>query len=98
MHLRTKKLLWAALLLAMGSPAAAQTSDKLFDNSVLHEIRLTINPADWSQLKANFRESTYYRADLSWRGMVVNNIGVRSRGTGSASGIKPYLWLDFKRY
>lgn len=98
MHLRTKKMLFVALLLAMGSPAAAQTADELFDNSVLHEIRLTLNPSDWAQLKAHFTESTYYPADMSWRGIVVEKIGIRSRGTGSASGIKPYLGLDFKQY
>jgi hypothetical protein len=74
------------------------TSDDLFDPRVLHDVHLTVNTRDWAQLKEGFRENTYYLADLRWRDLVVRNAGIRSRGTGSRSGVKPGLRVDFNRY
>jgi spore coat protein CotH len=97
----------AALFLAMSGSTAAQTSDTpvapsptdaFFDDSVLHEVRLNINSRDWAGLKTNYLDNTYYPADFRWRNQVVRNIGIRSRGTGSRSGIKPGLRIDFDRY
>jgi spore coat protein CotH len=50
------------------------------------------------QLKEEFREDTYYLADVRWRDQVVRNVGIRSRGRGSRSGSKPGLRVDFNRY
>jgi spore coat protein CotH len=80
-------------LVAQGDPAAP-----LFDDSVLHEIRLTVNSKDWASLKEHFQDNTYYPADLRWRDQVVRNIGIRSRGTGSRRPNKPGLRIDFNRY
>ena len=73
-------------------------ADALFDDTVVHEIRLSINSRDWEALRANPLEDTYYPADFRWRDDVVRNIGIRSRGTGSRSGLKPGLRVDFDRY
>lgn len=73
-------------------------ADAFFDDAFLHEIRLTINPRDWQSLKDRFLENTYYPCDLRWRNQVVRNVGIRSRGTGSRSGTKPGLRVDFDRY
>jgi spore coat protein CotH len=75
-----------------------QNADALFDDSALHEIRLVVNSQDWQALKERFLENTYYPADLQWKGRVVRNVGIRSRGTGSRSGVKPGLKVDFDRY
>ena len=82
-------------LLGVGPPPNA---DALFDDSVVHEIRLAVNANDWQTLKDHYLENTYYPADLRWRDQVVRNIGIRSRGTGSRSPVKPGLTLDFDRY
>jgi len=74
------------------------TADDLFNPNVLHDVYLTINSRDWRDLKDAFRENTYYLADLRWCGLVVRNLGVRSRGNGSRDGTKPGLRLDFDRY
>jgi len=84
-----------APLLGIGPPPNA---DALFDDSVLHEIRLFINAADWQALKDHYLENTYYPCDLRWRDQIVRNIGIRSRGTGSRSPVKPGLGVDFARY
>jgi spore coat protein CotH len=69
-----------------------------FDGTVLHDIFLTINSKDWTSLKEHFLDNTYYPCDFKWNGQTVRNIGIRSRGTGSRSGVKPGLRIDFDRY
>src|SRR5205085_5278722 len=66
--------------------------------TVLHDIFITINSKDWSSLKEHFLDNTYYPCDLKWNGQTVRNIGIRSRGNGSRSGVKPGLRVDFDRY
>jgi spore coat protein CotH len=97
-----------ALVAAPSQPIWAQTTpppvavpdpaDPLFDGSVLHDLFLTINSRDWTSLKEHFLENTYYPATLTWNGQIVRNIGIRSRGTGSRSGVKPGLRFDFDYY
>jgi spore coat protein CotH len=78
--------------------SVADPSDPLFDGTVLHDISLTINSRDWSSLKEHFLDNTYYPCDFKWNGQTVRNVGIRSRGTGSRSGVKPGLRVDFNRY
>lgn len=92
---------WAMLALVSRSgfaQAPAVTADDFFDDTVVHEVRLTINPRDWQELKANFQLNLYYPAHFTWRGTTVRNVGIRSRGTGSRSGTKPALRVDFDQY
>jgi hypothetical protein len=65
---------------------------------VVQDIRLAINPRDWESLKEHFQENTYYPADFRWGPQVARGIGIRSHGTGSRSGVKPGLRLDFDKY
>jgi hypothetical protein len=74
-------------------PAAA-----FFDDTVLHEIRLEINPKDWGALRDHFLDNTYYPANMRWNNQLVRTIGIRSRGTGSRSSVKPGLRVDFDRF
>jgi hypothetical protein len=72
--------------------------DAFFDDSVLHEIRLVVNSSDWQALKDHYLDNTYYPCEFRWRDEVVRNVGIRSRGTGSRSPVKPALRVDFDRY
>jgi spore coat protein CotH len=85
------------LLLGIGQ-APLTGSDAFFDDTVFHEVRLDINPRDWQSLKDHYLENTYYPCDFRWRDQTIRSIGIRSRGTGSRSGIKPGLRVDFDRY
>src|SRR5262245_48791375 len=76
----------------------AQTSDDLFNEGVVHTLQITIHSRDWENLRANFTSNEFYPADVTWNGLRVRNVGIRSRGLGSRSGIKPGLELDFARY
>ena len=81
------------------SPAPLpQPWEPFFDDTVVHEIRLAINSRDWQSLQVHYLDNTYYPCDFRWRDQVVRNIGIRSRGTGSRSGVKPGLRVDFDRY
>jgi hypothetical protein len=82
-------------LLGVGPPPNA---DALFDDSVVQEIRLVVNSTDWQTLKDHYLENTYYPADLRWGVQTVRNVGIRQRGTGSRSPVKPGLFVDFERY
>ena len=73
-------------------------SDAFFNDAVLQDINLTINTRDWQSLRDHFLDNTYYPCNFTWNGQVVRNIGIRSRGTGSRSGVKPGLRVDFNRY
>ena len=87
-------LSWALL----AGPVHAQTADDLFDGAVVHGIHVTMHSRDWDALRANFTSNDFYPADVTWNGLRVRNVGVRSRGLGSRSGIKPGLELDFAHY
>jgi uncharacterized protein (TIGR03437 family) len=88
---------------ALPSGAQAQTLADFFDNTFLHEIRITMAAADWSALKAHYLDNTYYDVtSLQWKGggsntATVTNFQLRSRGHGSRSPIKPGLHLDFTK-
>jgi hypothetical protein len=86
-------------LLGVGEgPAAPAGADAFFDDKVLHEIRLVMSAKDWQTLRDNYLDNTYYPTDFRWRDQTLRNVGIRSRGTGSRSGIKPGLRVDFDRY
>lgn len=98
-------VLHAALAVALPiqrRPAFAQgaddSADAFFDDRRLHTIRLVINPRDWEELRANFQLNDYYPAHFGWEDQVARNVGIRSRGTGSRSGTKPGLRVDFNIY
>ena len=88
---------WVGLLMASVS-AVAQTTDDFYDIAVLQDVRITMDPNDWNTLKRNYQLDTYYPADMQWRNITVKNIGVKSHGTGSRTGIKPALTLDIAHY
>jgi spore coat protein CotH len=88
-----------ALILAVsGAGIRGQATADIFDPNVLHRISLNLHSSDWAKLKANFQANDYYPSDLTWNGETVRNVGIRSRGRGSRSGIKPGLRIDFDRY
>ena len=86
------------LLLVSSVDAQTLTADDLFNDAVLHEIRLYVHPRDWAALKANYLLDDRYPAHFVWNGQTLRNVAIRSRGSGSRSPIKPGLRIDFDRY
>jgi spore coat protein CotH len=101
MKMRSALLLSIAILV-LRHPAAAQTTDDLFNGDVLQEVRLTINPKDWAQLRLDYLGDNYYAVDFHWiyngKDIYSPQVAVRSRGTGSRSPIKPSLKIEFDRF
>lgn len=88
----------AVALVWLPAAAAAQTADDLFDGSRLHSVEITIHSRDWDDLRVNVFDNTDYPCDVTWNGVRVRNVGVRSRGSGSRFGPKPGLRLAFDHY
>lgn len=88
----------AVFVLALSAAPPAQAADPIFNQGVLHEFRIVMDPADWKSLRQNFFGNQYYAANISVDGEVVQQVGVRSRGKGSRSGEKPGLLIDTNKY
>src|ERR1700730_7302678 len=58
---------WGVALLFLCAPfSAAQTQDDFFDDTYIHELRLTVKSQDWDTLRQHFLDNTYYPADFHW--------------------------------
>jgi spore coat protein CotH len=102
-HHATSRVIRAACLVAFitllrAASVGAQTAATLFDDRVLHTLQIAIHSRDWNRLRTTYLGNDHYPADLTWNGIRVTNVGVRSRGRFSRSGVKPGLTLDFARY
>jgi spore coat protein CotH len=86
------------VVLLFSGAASAQTLDELFDDSAVHDIRLSINERDLAELRERYQENIYFPVDVRWRGVKLLNVGMRSRGMSSRSPTKPGLKLDFNYY
>jgi len=106
--MKPRVLIPVVLVVALGAFLAAESapapvtaplpSDALFDDTVVHDIFITVNSRDWQALKDNYLDNTYYPANFRWRDQIFRNVGIRSRGHTSRSPIKPSLRVDFNRY
>jgi uncharacterized protein (TIGR03437 family) len=91
----------ALLVMAVwgASLCSGQTAADFLDGSVLQEIRLTMSPDDWQSLHDHYLDKkTNYKCEFSWRGIVVANVGIHTRGSGSLNPIKPGLGIEFNKF
>ncbi|MGE5833508.1 MAG: CotH kinase family protein [Acidobacteriota bacterium] len=88
-----------AVLIAVAIDAAPQqTGGELFDDTVLHDVQLSINSRDLSILRQRFGENIYLPADIVIDGTRMRNVAVRVRGTASRNPTKLGLRVDFSFY
>lgn len=87
-----------ALQAQIATPPPVSPADAFFDDSQVQTIHLEINSRDWATLRENYLDNSYYPCTLKWTTETKRNVGIRSRGTGSRSGVKPGLRVDFDRY
>lgn len=90
--------LFLTLFTVLLGPALLQAGDPIFDQTKLHEVRIEMDPGDWTALQANYLSNQYYAANISLDNTVVQQVGIRSRGAGSRNAIKPGLKVDFNKY
>src|SRR5947208_15982630 len=81
-----------------GVSSAQQLARDFFDDTVIHDIRLDVDPADWAALKQNYMDNTYYQADVSSGTLSAGTVGIRSRVRGSRSPDKPNLDVNIDKY
>jgi len=87
-----------ALILCCAVALGGQPARDFFDNTVIHEIRIDLDPADWASLRRNYLANTYYHAGVSSGPQSAGDIGIRSRGRGSRSPDKPNLDVNIGKY
>ena len=89
---------FAATLPSLAQETIQALQDQLFDEKAFQEIRLEIHPSDFKKLQDNFRDNTYYPANLLWKKQYLENVGIRSKGRTSRRPNKPGLRVDINRY
>ena len=97
MRMRSLSLSVLALSLLAAAPSA-RAGDPMFDPTRLHELRIVMDPNDWTSLQREFLSNQYYAANFSLDGQVLQQVGIRSRGKGSRNGVKPGLLIDTNKY
>jgi len=95
--MRRLSLSLLALTLLAAAPSA-RAGDPMFDPTRLHELRIVMDPNDWTSLQREFLSNQYYAANFSLDGQILQQVGIRSRGKGSRSGVKPGLLIDTNKY
>src|SRR5437763_5366736 len=88
----------AVTLFCAASSFGGQLARDFFDNTVIHEIRIDLDPNDWAALKRNYQANTYFHAGVSSGSQSAGDVGIRSRGRGSRSPDKPNLDVNIDKY
>lgn len=57
--------------------------ERLFDQSMVHEIDIQIEEDDWNNLLENARDKEYHRANLVIDGELFKDVGIRTKGKNS---------------
>lgn len=61
-------LLWLGLLATCAPGAHAQSASyAFFDDSIIQQISLTVNPTDWAILKANNGDASNMREHIAFK-------------------------------
>jgi uncharacterized protein (TIGR03437 family) len=95
--MRTVSSFLPALLLLASAASAQPQINQFIDDTVIQQISLTVDPADWATFLQNYLDNTYYHATFTWNG-ISEDIGIRQHGGGSRSPIKPNIDLNFAHY
>lgn len=107
-----KKIIGVGLaVLGLSSISSAQSGQIVFDESFVHEIRITFDDAHfWDSLTTYYDDFTWNGADkkylmaseVSIDGQVIDSVGVRQKGFfsnwGADMSVKKPLKLDFKEF
>jgi spore coat protein CotH len=92
------------LLLLCSLAAQADEADRLFDDSIVHEIRIYFDDPNWYDIlyesHANDPEDPYFSARIEYEEIVMDPVGVRFKGNSSFGipGPKKGFKIDFDEY
>jgi len=90
--------------LATGNQGRADEADAFFDNTYVHEIRITFEDPNWYDVlydsHANDPDDPYFPARFEYGATVLDPVGVRFKGNSSFSipTVKKSFKIDFDEY
>lgn len=98
--------LYTVMLAILISFAAMGQGELIFDDSYVHEVRITINNANfWNELSQNYQNNypdvPYTMASASMDGEVIDSVGIRQKGFAShfgSQGDKKSMKIDFNHF
>lgn len=91
--------LFLAAVVASGAlRGQGDPSGPVFDGTVLHDVEITMAPADLQRMLDDYLSSTRYRCAFRWGAESVPNCSVNIRGAGSRDPNKPGLLIRFGEY
>ncbi|MGE5833509.1 MAG: CotH kinase family protein [Acidobacteriota bacterium] len=97
--LRAAAAVLCVTVIGTTDPRAFQSSSgTLFNDTVIHDVRLLMNSRDLAILRARYQENINMPADIIIDGTRLRNVAVRVRGTGSRRPDKMGLRVDFDHY
>lgn len=78
----------------------ADNTDPLFNRTMLHEIRLMMDPDDWQTIVDDPERTDYFPADVVFQGVMYRQVGIRPRGKSSRiPGFpQPNVQIKFDHY
>ena len=98
--------LYTVILAILISFLAVGQGELIFDDSYVHEVRITIDNVDfWSELSQNYQNNypdvPYTMASASIDGEVTDSVGIRQKGFAShfgSQGDKKSMKIDFNHF
>jgi spore coat protein CotH len=78
-------------------PPAGDQSALVFNENELNDFHLTMSAADWESIIQDTMGDTYRHAGFRWKGVTLNDVGVRPVGSATRfpGNVKMSLKLDF---
>jgi len=100
----TLRICFISLFFIVFNTLMAQ-GELIFDDSYVHEVRVTYDGNIWEKLTsnyiANYPDVPYIMADAMIDGIQIDSIGIRQKGFSSnfgSNGVKKPLKIDFNHY
>jgi spore coat protein CotH len=86
------------------SVASADEAEMFFDDTVVQEIRITLDDPNWYDTLYNAHQSDpddpFFEAHFQWGDIILDTIGIRFKGNSSFSipSVKKSIKIDFDEY
>ncbi|AFA46928.1 CotH kinase family protein [Acetobacterium woodii] len=82
-------------IISAGTTADLSYTTKLFDDSKVHTIDITISAENWNDLQDHAADEAYEVCDVTVDGEILNNVAIRPKGNSSLSSV---VASDSERY
>ncbi|TCS43782.1 CotH kinase family protein [Reinekea marinisedimentorum] len=66
---------------------SANEAAQVFSSDTVESVYITLDSADWSDLLENAVDETYYYADVSYKGVTLEDVAFRAKGNSSLDAV-----------